>query len=211
MCRYTVSAILMARTNSNDVYLTASMTWRCGCDPADYSCTSRRLKRSGARWWPSSIRFNLFNHSWLDYRDAVRAVRDLCIYIDCGLTIQRTSLKLYRAVSRFFDEFAGNQTSSPVARRFHGFDASGLWKCDSCPSAQRVARLTSVSTTRRHATNLLRLIYSKLLPWNQSWKITRHYSRTCAVAFCDVHKCELSCMSPGYNIKLRPHRVKLYQ
>jgi len=42
-------------------------------------------------------------------------------------------------------------------------------------------------------------------------KITRHYSRYCAVAFCYVLKCELSCMCPGHDIKLHPHRVKLYR
>jgi len=45
--------------------------------------------------------------------------------------------------------------SSPVARRFHGFDASGLRKCDSCRSAQRVARSTSVRTTHCRLTDLL--------------------------------------------------------
>jgi len=40
-------------------------------------------------------------------------------------------------------------------------------------------------------------------------KITRHYSRYCTVAFHYVHKCELSCMCPGHDIKLHPHRVKL--
>jgi len=40
-------------------------------------------------------------------------------------------------------------------------------------------------------------------------KITRHYSRYCAVAFCYVHKCELSYMCPGHDIKLHPHRVKI--
>jgi len=44
-----------------------------------------------------------------------------------------------------------------------------------------------------------------------SWKITRHYSRYCAVAFCYVHKCELSYMCPGHDMKLHPHRVELYR
>jgi len=42
-------------------------------------------------------------------------------------------------------------------------------------------------------------------------KITRHYSRFCAMAFCYVHKCELSYIYPGDDIKLHPHRVKLYR
>jgi len=43
-------------------------------------------------------------------------------------------------------------------------------------------------------------------------KITRHYSRFCAVAFCYVHKRELSYVYPiypGHDVKLHPHRVKL--
>jgi len=51
-----------------------------------------------------------------------------------------TPLNLYRAVSRFFGEFAAFAV---------------LQKCDSCRSAQRVARSTSVCTTRRRATDLL--------------------------------------------------------
>jgi len=42
-------------------------------------------------------------------------------------------------------------------------------------------------------------------------KITRHYSPCCIVAFCYVHKCELFCMCTGNDIKLHPHRVKLYR
>jgi len=42
-------------------------------------------------------------------------------------------------------------------------------------------------------------------------EITRHYSRCCIVAFCYVHKCELSYMCPGRDIKWHPHRLKLYQ
>jgi len=42
-------------------------------------------------------------------------------------------------------------------------------------------------------------------------KITRHYSRYCTVAFCYVHKCELSYMCPGHDIILHPHPVKLYR
>jgi len=40
-------------------------------------------------------------------------------------------------------------------------------------------------------------------------KITRHYSRFCAVAFCYGHKCELSYIYPGCDVKLHPHQVKL--
>jgi len=36
-------------------------------------------------------------------------------------------------------------------------------------------------------------------------KITGHYSRYCIVAFCCVHKCELSYMCPGHDIKLNPY------
>jgi len=42
-------------------------------------------------------------------------------------------------------------------------------------------------------------------------KITRHYLRYCTMAFCIVYKCELSYMCPGHDIKLHPHRVKLYR
>jgi len=31
------------------------------------------------------------------------------------------------------------------------------------------------------------------------------------VAFCYVHKCELSYMCPGHDIKMHPHGVKLYR
>jgi len=33
-------------------------------------------------------------------------------------------------------------------------------------------------------------------------KITRHYARFCAVEFCYVHKCELSYIYPGHDVKL---------
>jgi len=39
--KYTVSAVLMARTSCKDVYLITSLMWRCGCDPTDCSGTSR--------------------------------------------------------------------------------------------------------------------------------------------------------------------------
>jgi len=45
-------------------------------------------------------------------------------------------------------------------------------------------------------------------------KITRHYSRYCTVEFCYVHKCELYHImfwSSGHDVKLHPHRVKLYR
>jgi len=42
-------------------------------------------------------------------------------------------------------------------------------------------------------------------------KITRHYSRYSTVTFGYVHKCELSYMCPDHDIKLYPHRVKLYR
>lgn len=42
-------------------------------------------------------------------------------------------------------------------------------------------------------------------------KITRHYSRYCAVAFCCTLKCELSYRCPGHDHKLHPHRVNLYR
>jgi len=42
-------------------------------------------------------------------------------------------------------------------------------------------------------------------------KITQHYSRYCAMAFYYGHKCELSYMFPWHDVKLHPHRVKLYQ
>jgi len=32
-----------------------------------------------------------------------------------------------------------------------------------------------------------------------------------AVAFCYEHKCELLYIHPGHDVKLHPHRVKLYQ
>jgi len=112
---YTASAVLMAWKSCKDVYLTASVTWRCGCDPTDCSWTSRWLKCSGARRFAASIRFH---HGLL-----VRDIRDLGIYVDSGLTMQvhvakTVSLKQYRAVLRFFNEFtvfAGqwpNQVSS---------------------------------------------------------------------------------------------------
>jgi len=39
-------------------------------------------------------------------------------------------------------------------------------------------------------------------------KITINYSRYCTVEYCYVHKCELSYMCPGQDIKLHPHQVK---
>jgi len=48
-------------------------------------------------------------------------------------------------------------------------------------------------------------------PETSHGKITRQYSRYCTVAFCYVHKCELSYMCPGHDIKLHPHRVKIYR
>jgi len=42
-------------------------------------------------------------------------------------------------------------------------------------------------------------------------KITLHYSRYCAVAFCYVHKWELSYIYPCHDVKLHPHQVKLYR
>jgi len=46
-------------------------------------------------------------------------------------------------------------------------------------------------------------------------KITRHHSWYHTAAFCYVHKCELSYIRHGHDnkldIKLQPHRVKLYQ
>jgi len=41
-------------------------------------------------------------------------------------------------------------------------------------------------------------------------KISRPYSRYCAVAFCYVHKCEMSYIFSGHDVELHPHRVKLY-
>jgi len=42
-------------------------------------------------------------------------------------------------------------------------------------------------------------------------KITRQYSWYCTVAFCYVYKCDLSYRCPGHDIKLHPHRMKLYR
>jgi len=42
-------------------------------------------------------------------------------------------------------------------------------------------------------------------------KITRYHTRYCGVAFCYLHKCELSCMSSYHAIKLHSHWMKLYQ
>jgi len=39
-------------------------------------------------------------------------------------------------------------------------------------------------------------------------KMTRHYSRYCAAAFCYVHKCELSYLCPVHDVKRHPNRVK---
>jgi len=41
--------------------------------------------------------------------------------------------------------------------------------------------------------------------------MTRYSSRYCTVAFCYVHKCELSYICPGQDIKLHQHWVKLYR
>jgi len=47
------------------------------------------------------------------------------------------------------------------------------------------------------------------LPETTHGKITRYYSRICAVAFCYVHKYELPYIYPRHDVKLHPHRVKL--
>jgi len=59
------------------------------------------------------------------------------------------------------------------------------------------AQLYRLSTVDAH-TDVLKPIH---------WKIIRHYSRYCAVAFCYEHKCELSYIHPGHDVKLHPHRV----
>jgi len=46
-------------------------------------------------------------------------------------------------------------------------------------------------------------------PETTHWKLTRHYSRFCDMAFCYVHKFERACIYPGHDVKLHPHRVKL--
>jgi len=54
-----------------------------------------------------------------------------------------------------------------------------------------------------------RYLVNKLVK-HRSCRITIHYSQYCTVAFCYVHKYELSYMCLGHDIKLYPHRVKLY-
>jgi len=39
-------------------------------------------------------------------------------------------------------------------------------------------------------------------------KITRHYSRYCAVVFCYVRKCELSYIYPGHDVNLHLHSAQ---
>jgi len=63
------------------------------------------------------------------------------------------------------------------------------------------AQLYRLSTVNAH-TDVLKPIHGKII-----W----HYSRYCAVTFCYEHKCELSYIHPGHDVKLRPHRVKLYR
>jgi len=63
------------------------------------------------------------------------------------------------------------------------------------------AQLYRLSTVDAH-TDVLKSIHGKII-----W----HYSRYCAVAFCYEHKCELSYIHPGLDVKLHAHRVKLYQ
>jgi len=48
-------------------------------------------------------------------------------------------------------------------------------------------------------------------PETSHGKITRHYSQYCTVAFCYVHKFELSYVCPGHDIKLHQHQVILYR
>jgi len=80
----------MAWTSCKDVHLTASVTWRCGCDPTDCSWTSRRLRCSGARWFAASIRFKPLRSTTMT---PIRVVRDLGNYIDHRLTMQADDAK----------------------------------------------------------------------------------------------------------------------
>jgi len=63
------------------------------------------------------------------------------------------------------------------------------------------AQLYRLSTVDAH-TDVLKPIHGKIIG---------HYSRYYPVAFCYEHKCELSYIHPGHDVKLHPHRVKLYR
>jgi len=64
------------------------------------------------------------------------------------------------------------------------------------PTASR-----TVATFKSHLrTNLFNLFIKQF--------ISRAY---CAVAFCYEHKFELSYIHPGHDVKLHPHRLKLYR
>jgi len=53
--------------------------------------------------------------------------------------------------------------------------------------------------------NCVDCLLSMHIPWYQSWENNRHSSRYCAVAFCYVHKCELSYMYVCTGISLIMH------
>jgi len=70
-----------------------------------------------------------------------------------------------------------------------------------------VTRLITYRLANNTAIKQLNLLF---LSMHILGKITRHYSRYFTVEFCYVHKSELSYMCSGHDIKLHPHRVKLY-
>ena len=139
-----------------DVYQTASVMLRRGCNPIAYVAKTEVL-------WCSSVRrqHQIPTTPIMVGTTAVTPVRDLGIYIDSGLTMQAYIAKTVPncfAVLRHIRSIRRSVTKPvllAVTRRLNGVDASGLRKCDSCRPAQYVTQSTAVC-----AACLARLIYS---------------------------------------------------
>jgi len=105
-------------TDRKDVYLMASMTWRCGCDPTDYSWMS---------WKIEELYCSLVRHQrqipiapitvGSTTVTPVRAVLDFGIYIDCGLTMQAHVAKTVSSCFGFFDAAFASRWPNQFSRR----------------------------------------------------------------------------------------------
>jgi len=80
-----------------------------------------------------------------------------------------------------------------------------------CCRIGNVINFSSHTTLHKQIVSIVSCQCIYYCPETSHGKITRNYSRYCTLAFCYVHKCELSNMCPGNGIKLHPHRVKLCQ
>jgi len=95
MNRCTVSAVSMTMTSCKDVYLIASMSWRCGCFPINR--LQLDVPKTEVLWCSSVLCQHQIPIAPITIGSTtvtpVRAVRDLGIYIDGGLTVQARVVK----------------------------------------------------------------------------------------------------------------------